>query len=189
MAFISTERTGSFLVSSLMRFHEIVIFSVSLLIAAAISNSDWSHTETADKFMFGAGWRDVASAAELVLPGMCRTRKCHGRVRCFKRKSHVLCISSKVWSLNIFCQRRVVCLNKKVMAALCEIFHLFEAPCYGQCLSLPRRRHIVPRHSSKNVTQPKSPFKHRGSSPGDLKHNRSAFAAGSNQYLATTSLG
>ena len=56
MAVRSTGRIGSFCVSSIKRDQEIaVISSVSLLIAAAIRNSDWSDTVSVDKSVSGAG--------------------------------------------------------------------------------------------------------------------------------------
>ena len=44
----------------------------------------------------GDGWRDVASAAELVLPGTCVMSNDQGSVRCLRRNIWVLEISSTV---------------------------------------------------------------------------------------------
>ena len=72
MAVMRIERTGSFLVSSARRDQEIeVISSASLLIAAAMRSSDWSVTVSEDISELGDGYRDVASAARLVIPGRC----------------------------------------------------------------------------------------------------------------------
>ena len=46
----------------------------------------------------GDEWRDVASAAELVLPGRCAMSNDHGSVRCLRRNIRVLEISSNVRS-------------------------------------------------------------------------------------------
>ena len=89
--FFSQERPGDYVISS-----------ASLLIAAAIRNSDWSVTVSEDISELGEGYRDAASAARLVLPGKCSIRKYQGRVRCLRRKDLVLDISSRVRSPKTF---------------------------------------------------------------------------------------
>jgi len=68
--------------------------------AAAINDSFISlHGASSETLV---GWRDVASAARLTLPGRCIIRKFHGKVLCFDLNKRAFAISSSVLSPNNF---------------------------------------------------------------------------------------
>ena len=104
----SRRMVGSHAVSVAMRCHDMAKMScVACCSEAAIALSASSISEWSDRLLSSAnsltddGWRDVASAAKLVLPGRCAMSNDHGSVRCLWRNIRVLEISSNVRSPRI----------------------------------------------------------------------------------------